>query len=528
MVEATIDGVRIRRTIGTVSAVVLCVAGCTVTGGGPMGEDQQDRVLPWEWWRDLATIASVAPGDRVVMRSSYCPTGCERDRHSEGDSRFLEHRGNGEGVIFAVEGAGAVTRIWMVMGDGVSESLDSGIRLRIRIDGRRRPVVDLPLPKLFDGSVKPFTPPLVSGRETSGGGYVSYVPVAFADGCEISLVGAEKARIWYQVVARLVDDPTGVRPFTGRENFDGLRRVLAKAGTNPWPGSNGDIASGTFRLAPGDAEVVAELSGPDMVNGIIIRTPRKHWPRLGLRLTFDDREPQLIPVLDLVGRPDVEGGVARSLLVGGDEEGDLYCYFPMPFHRSAKIELMRRPIEGPRYLKAEIAVRTAGAPPPENAGHFRIAARTEKRSEPGRALQLFDADGAGKLVGLIADLRPAEGKTWRFLEGDEMFFFGAETEPSWHGTGVEDFFNGGFYFRRADGQPTPFSGPLAGAPLIDHRSTKAVMYRLLLGDALPFTDGLRGELETGPQGETSVSGRVVAFLYSKPGAGESEDELVDQ
>ena len=70
-------------------------------------------------------VASVPDGDRVVMRSSHCPSGCEFDRHSEADSRFVRVREDGEGVIFSTGGAGAVTRIWMVMGEGVSEPLDA-------------------------------------------------------------------------------------------------------------------------------------------------------------------------------------------------------------------------------------------------------------------------------------------------------------------------------------------------------------------------------------------------------------------
>ena len=143
------------RKLGLFALVSLVVgvfglAGCAQTTGGDQQveiPEEVSRVFPWEWWRDLATIAVVPDGDRVVMRSSHCPSGCERDRHSEGDSRFIRLRDDGEGVIFSADGAGAVTRIWMVMGDGISKPLDPSIRLRVRIDGHRRPVVDLPLPE---------------------------------------------------------------------------------------------------------------------------------------------------------------------------------------------------------------------------------------------------------------------------------------------------------------------------------------------------------------------------------------------
>lgn len=500
-----------------VALAVAVLAGCTqtpVSGRALHGPDEPVTPPPWEWWRDLATVASVPAGDRTVMRSSHCPSGCGLDRHSASDSRFLRVRDDGEGVIFSADGAGAVTRIWMVMGDGVSERLDGNIRLRVRIDGRRRPVVDLPLTEIFAGSTAPFVTPLVADFSVSGGGNVSYLPIPFRDGCEITLVGAGNAKIWFQVNARLVEDAGGVRSFTGKAYPDGLRSMLERSGGDPWPGSTSPPVSGSVVLAPGDGHTIATFEGPDLINGIIIRTPRKHWHRLGLRFTFDDREPQLIPVTDLFGRPASDGGVTRSLLVGGDDDGDLYCYFPLPFFESAKVELLRRPVEGPARLKVTYAVRTAGAPPPDDAGYFAVEIRSHTPSVPGTKLTMVELDGRGSLVGLVADLRPSDGKNWSFLEGDEEIFVNGETMPSWHGTGLEDFFNGGFYFRDGHGRPMSFTTALAGVPFVRRSTAGLVMVRLLLGDAIVFQDGLRAELETGATGEVGVRGRTVAYLYT--------------
>lgn len=501
--------------------------GCAQSTGGDQVLEtpaKPSRVLPWEWWRDLATVASVPDGDRVVMQSSHCPWGCPYDRHSEGDSRFIRLRNDGEGVIFSADGAGAVTRIWMVMGDSVSEPLDPSIRLRVRLDGGHRPVVDLPLPELFAGATAPFIAPLVADRATSGGGHVSYVPIPFRNGCEITLVGAENAKIWFQVTARLVEDGFGIRSFRGEESLDGFSALLRRAGSDPWPGGNGITVSGSAILVPGDEHVIATLDGPDLVNGLVIRAATKNWHRLGLRFTFDDRKPQLIPVLDLFGVPNILNGHTRSLFMGVDSENDLYCYFPMPFFERAKVELMRRPLEGPARLKVEYALRTAGAPPPKDAGTFGVQIRDYKKSTPGTNLEVLDLEGRGSLVGLVVLLRPTDGKDWNFLEGDELIFVDGEEKPSWRGTGVEDFFNGGFYFRDQTGVPSPFTTALAGAPYLLQKPPWAVMYRLLLGDAIVFQRGIRAELETGPTGELSVRGRTVAYYYT---AREFKDDSVD-
>lgn len=475
----------------------------------------RDRVLPWEWWKDLSVISVVPDGDRTVMRSSHSPDGGQFDRHSAGDSRFIETLPNGEGVIFRAEGAGAITRIWMVMGHGISEPLDPSIRIRIRIDGGDRPVVDLPIPALFDGSAPPFVPPLVADQKVSGGGQVSYVPIPFRHGCEVTLVGADEAKIWFQVVARLVADPTGVRSFTGEEDLTGFAETMNRAGGDPWPGGPYPTISGAVVLEPGGTHTIADLDGPDVVNGLILRVDRRSWHRIGLRLTFDDHEPQLIPVLQLVGRPRVFGGAMRSLLVGVDADEDLYCYFPMPFSERARVELLRRPIEGPPTLRVEYALRTMAAAPPEDAGVFRVQTHRYDKDDPVEAFTLMDVSGAGSLVGIALEQKPSDARDWTFLEGDERIWIDGESEPSWHGTGVEDFFNGGFYFRSAAGRPTPFQTALAGASALRSPEISAAMHRLLLGDAVLFRTAIRVELERGPTSGQTQWVRSTAYYYTR-------------
>ncbi len=510
-----------RATRWAAAGIALGLVGCAGTSGVDRvatGSAGSSRTLPWEWWRDPAIVASVPDGDRTVMRSSHCPSGCELDRHSPDEPRFVEVR-RGEGVIFEAEGAGAVTRIWMVMGDGVSDPLDPTIRLRVRVDGDRRPVVDLPLPDLFSGTTAPFLPPLVVGRSLSGGGSVSYVPIPFRDGCTVSLVGAGDATIWFQVTARLVADPTGVRSFTGHERFDDLRTMLDRAGSDPWPTAAPPAAAGTVVLPPGGAEVLATLDGPDMVNGIILRVKRSHWPRLGLRLTFDDRPPRLIPLMDLFGIPNTAGPTTRSLMVGADDAGDLYCYFPMPFFDRAVVELLRRPVEGPARVRVDYALRTAGRSPRPDAGTFEVHVRRHD-GRPGRGeIEVLDLEGAGAWVGLAAELAPGDRRGWAFLEGDERIFIDGEPTPSWHGTGVEDLFNGGFYFRISGVGWSPFASALAGAPHIHRARPRVDMYRLLLGDAVVFSDALRAVIEAGPTGNLGLEGTTIAYTYRRLAVG---------
>jgi hypothetical protein len=507
-----------------VLSVAVCVAslgtlvGCTQNSGTDPAWDVTEVSAPpqpWEWWRDLARVASLPDNVRTVMHSSFCPSGCKKDHHTADDPRFLELR-DGEGVIFTADGAGALTRIWMVMGDRISTGLDPAVRLRVRIDGDSEAVVDLPLPRLFDGSTPPFVRPLVADLTLSGGGNVSYVPIPFRRGCTVSLVGAETSRIWYQVTARLVDHPSDLQSFSPERAHPALQRILARAGRDPWSAGSFSTASGTLSLAPGDGHVIAELEGPDVINGLVIRTKRKGWERLGLLVTFDDREPLLIPLVDLFGRSNAGAGTVRSLFLGADEDDDLYCYFPMPFFDRAKVELLRRPVEGPSTIDVEYALRTAGTPPPDDAGYFGVQIRRYRGTDPDEDLALFEDTGRGRIVGVFADFGPSRKRKWVFLEADERVFIDGESDPSWHGTGVEDFFNGGFFFRDRDGEPAPFTTALAGAPFLRPYPPRAVLYRLLLGDAVDYHRGIRAELETSTTGRFRFMGSTAVVYYSRP------------
>ena len=238
---------------------------------------------PWRTWDDLHRLAELHPGHQALLRSSYCPGGCRFDRHSAGDWRYLYVDGE-EGVIFEEAGAGAITRIWMTMGSGVSVPLDPEIRLRVYVDGAAVPVVDLPLPELFDGSAPPFVPPLVGDRETSSGGNFSYVPIPYRNGCRVALVGADEKRLWFQFSFHRLADAEGVASFTGAEDLGGLAALLAQPGQDPWPPASGAWLAGTAMVDPAAEEPLA-----------------------------DDREPRL------GDRPRVD---ARSGLVAGGRDPD--------------------------------------------------------------------------------------------------------------------------------------------------------------------------------------------------------------
>ncbi len=471
---------------------------------------------PWESWFDPRELPRLPPGDQVLLRSSHCPSGCRFDRTSDGDPRFLRIE-NGEAVIFDEPGAGAIVRIWMTQGPGVSAPLDPAIRLLVRVDGEAAPRIDLPLPALFDGTVPRFTAPLAFDRDESSGGNVLYLPIAYRRGCKISLVGAEHARLWFQVTFHRLAQAGAISTYIGTEDLSAWRAILARAGSDPWPDSaqapGARTDTGSTDLSPGGTVAIPAPAAPGYLRAIRLRTSPRGTERLRLRLTFDGERRADLPLADFFA---VRGAVVppRSLLFGLADDGFLYAYFPAPFFANAKVEIFDAGAPGSRSVNIEWQIGWNAEIPAADSGRFGVAYGTAQEMTPGPDLPLLSIDGRGKWIGLFAEIGSVRTLSREVLEGDERVYLDGARHPGIYGTGVEDLFNGGFYFDRG-----PFALPLHGSPA--HRVTPAredvtSAYRLFLSDAIPFRTSIRAGLETGPTGNLPLRARTVAYYYSRP------------
>ncbi len=508
---------RLQRSFVTAARHTLLAAALALVCAAPAA-----AALPWEWWRDLSQLARLADGDQVLLRSSHCPSQCRFDRTSAGDTRFLRLAG-GEAVIFDEPGAGAITRIWMTMGaaGGGSAPLDPNVRIRIRIDGESAPRVDLPLPALFDGSHPPFVPPLALDLFASSGGNVSYVPIPYRRGCTVSLVGAEAARIWYQIGFHRLASAAGVTSFRGDEDLSALTRMLNAAGHDPWPQPQPHREERTLSLEDGEAAPVWTHLGPGELRLLQLEIPRQRWPRFRIRIDIDGVTRLELPLPDFfaVGRAPETATGTRSLLVGVDDAEVLYCYFPMPFRSRASLVLLDdgSPLESLTPVRAVAGWSTD--PPAPDAAPFFAEGRLADTVDPERDLTLLQRSGAGKWVGLFLELGSIGTASRDYLEGDERVYVDESASPAIYGTGVEDAVNGGFFFDRGvalqplHGNPYRLSTP-AG-------ETVDGMYRLLLADAVPFRGGIRVALENGPgppTGHLRMHARAIAYGYSRDDA----------
>src|SRR5690606_27145933 len=180
----------------------------------------------------------------------------------------------------------------------------------------------------------------------------------------------------------------------------------------------------------------------------------------------------------------------NSLFFGEDSTGRLIAWWPKPYRQAATDELVAEPT-----LSATVPVRGSLAfdlaEVDADAGRF--AATLTNTCVSGGDLALLDTRGAGKVVGVAARYR-ADGVISRaYLEGDERIVLDDAITPAWYGTGVEDFFDAGFYFDQGE-----FASPFSGASEIDSDGQgSTAVHRIFATDPIIHARSIRWTREAG-------------------------------
>lgn len=204
-----------------------------------------------------------------------------------------------------------------------------------------------------------------------------------------------------------------------------------------------------------------------------------------LRISFDgEPEPSVLaPIGDFfgIGHMEYRHYLSNYLAMSS---GGLCCHFQMPYANGFRLEIENLHDRLPVEIFVNLSVCELDAPR-RDAGRFHCAFRCGEN--PGaEPLEVADIRGEGHLAGLALSIQGESPNTLSFLEAPEYIWVDGEAEASIVGTGLEDFFGGGWYFRNGE-----FAGPLHGAPLKDPLRSMVSMYRFLDADRVPFASSLR-------------------------------------
>lgn len=255
-------------------------------------------------------------------------------------------------------------------------------------------------------------------------------------------------------------------------------------------------------IQPGEKKVLVRCDSPGMITRLWMTLSgwfwenwdmrEEKWPdptilkKMILRIYWDDNPfPSVeVPIGDFfgVGHCEYKHYVSKYL---GMSSGGFYTYLPMPFNKVViEVENLHDKTIPHVFLNANY---TKYDRLPADAGRFHCMynAGTNAGSEP---LYIMKTRGKGHFVGCCLSMQSWLPNYLGYLEAPEYIYIDddlREKEPSITGTGLEDYYNGGWYFR--DGE---FNAPLHGVPLKDALRSMITMYRFHEEDAIFFDRSL--------------------------------------
>jgi hypothetical protein len=540
------------------------VAGTATAAGdaarhGPVG---------WETYRHPERLAEVANDARTRQFSSFDRTGGNDDGFG-GTYSCLRTTDDGRCVIAEHTGAGEIASIWFTRDGG--DVTQTGT-IRIELDGTT--VLDAGLQDVVNGSLgAPFVHPLVANADQSSGGVYIKVPMPYRSSMRVT---TENNPFFHHVTYRQFGNATGIETFDPNDPATDVVEKLRAAGTqDPKPElPHARTSTKPIDIAPGKTATLANVSGPGALSELLLRLPqlqppptadvstrrageeapsptpgKQRWVRpraeprattaaandteevlrkARLRLTFDGDRTVDAPLGEFFGSGLGLYPVRSSMFGIDPAERTLTSWWLMPYARSAKVELHNG--SSVALAGGEASVTSAHTPRWEadlaagRVGYFR-ATSVREESTLGRDHTFLDVTGRGRVVGVTQTVEGLNGGGWRrgYLEGDERVYVDGSTSPDLHGTGSEDFYEGGWYFNRG-----AFTTPTTGSPVPDRADCPAGctgMYRLLLAEGLDFASSIRFGIEHGPGDDEPAIEASTTYWY---GAEDGQLEWTDQ
>jgi regulation of enolase protein 1 (concanavalin A-like superfamily) len=156
-----------------------------------------------------------------------------------------------------------------------------------------------------------------------------------------------------------------------------------------------------------------------------------------LRIYWDNEENPSVdaPIGSFFGMGQFGPYGTRALPVGMDENNNLYVYFPMPFERNAKIQLVSSREDRTEGISYEIKHKPF-TDSFANVAYFKTYfSELHPEAGDGSDYVVLDVDGTGQLVGLMQSMSGLKDR--RYLEGDERIYVDGSKTPAYIGTGTE-------------------------------------------------------------------------------------------
>jgi hypothetical protein len=279
-------------------------------------------------------------------------------------------------------------------------------------------------------------------------------------------------------------------------------------------------------IKPGTTFTLAEIKGPGCIHQIWM-TPAGNWRHAILHFYWDDETNASVecPVGDFFACGLGQYAQINSLAVCVNPGSAFNCYWPMPFHKKARITMENLDDKG-MTLYYQINYTVAAVP--KDAGYFHAQFRHEYPLKTKGLYTILDGvEGEGQYVGTYLALKVHDPGWWG--EGEIKFYLDGDQEfPTICGTGTEDYFCGSYNFENPDTHKyqtfsTPYSGLAQVLPPAKayEPGQRFGLYRWHITDPVHFNKNLKVTLQALGwkaggvylQADTDMSS--VAFWYQK-------------
>ncbi|HOW69536.1 MAG TPA: DUF2961 domain-containing protein [Phycisphaerae bacterium] len=459
---------------------------------GPVSAAPDGWVLGIEELYRLDRLPMFKDSVKVASVSSYDRSGGNDDGFS-GKYSFV--RKEADGLVLAdLKGPGIVYRLWTpTPTDDV---------FGFYFDGEEAPRIEVKFREIFMGKQAPFVSPLVG---FGAGGFYCYVPLPYQKSLKV-LAKAQKIQ-FYQINYATYPDGAPVKSFDPKPSPEYLAhqekacKLFGSSGLDISPLGS---PAGAFPadhavsavLKPGASATLFETDRGGRIVGLRIGPMSQLGGKARdvlLKVTWNGTSGPAIlcPVGDFFG--SAWGRPAMTGLMLGTRNDEGYCYFPMPFEKSAKVELVSERRDG-GAIGVTGHVVVAAVPRAADEGRFYALWRRENPTTKGEPFTFIDTPGRGHLVGCLIQAQGEQPGGTLFFEGDDQTWL--DGELTIHGTGSEDFFNGGWYDvpgRWDQRRSFPLSGCL---DYLKHLGRTGA-YRFMLTDAYAYRKSLRQCIEHG-------------------------------
>ena len=280
-------------------------------------------------------------------------------------------------------------------------------------------------------------------------------------------------------------------------------------------------------LPPGQRATLGQVEGQGYIAQLWLTFPGwfwQHWApdeptspailkNLILRLYWDGAQEPAVeaPVADFfaLGLCRIANYTARYI---GMSSGGFYCRFPMPFAKGFRLEMENRDPHLDTRVYANALYQLTDSPNQE-AGYFHAHFQSGENDGPD-PLSVAQVQGRGHYAGCTLALQAQARSYLDFLEAPEYLFLDEDWDRARIvGTGLEDYFMGGWYFREGC-----FQGELHGLTVKDPLDSAVSMYRLHEADAVHFQRRFRMEFTNPfqPPGRPFRHASVAFFYLDAP------------